>query len=149
MSKGSVLTPFIRGCLGNAYFAQFLCWIRHLILKIRAVFLRLNVSSASNLKKLSNSQTASQTWSISTGFACRKIISLFCIRKATQIQKKCSGLKKDCLMMYHRVYQKSKQLCKPLLYISIYNYVCCFGFKIRSFSTTRSKQDSENALFLY
>ena len=50
----------LRACLKIAYFAQFLCWLKNLILEILNVFLRLNSSSALNLNKLSNFQTASK-----------------------------------------------------------------------------------------
>jgi hypothetical protein len=54
-----VSKPALRGCLKMTYFTQFLCCQKNLILKIRRVFLRLNSSSALNLNKLSNFQTAS------------------------------------------------------------------------------------------
>ena len=50
----------LRGCLKIAYFTQFLCCQKNLILKILDVFLWLNSSSALNLNKLSNFQTASE-----------------------------------------------------------------------------------------
>jgi hypothetical protein len=52
------IKPF-RGCLKITYFTQFRCCQKNLILKILDVFLRLNSSSALNLNKLSNFQTAS------------------------------------------------------------------------------------------
>ena len=51
--------PFLRACLKIAYFAQFRCWLKNLILKILNVFLRLNFSTALNFNKLSNFQTGS------------------------------------------------------------------------------------------
>jgi hypothetical protein len=49
----------LRACLKITYFTQFRCCQKNLILKIIDVFLRLNSSSALNLNKLSNFQTAS------------------------------------------------------------------------------------------
>jgi hypothetical protein len=57
----AVLKPRLRGCLKITYFTQFRCCQKNLILKILDVFLRLNSSSALNLNKLSNFQTASKT----------------------------------------------------------------------------------------
>ena len=51
------MSCYLSACLKITYFAQFLCWLKNLILEIRNVFLRLNFSTALNFDKLSHFQT--------------------------------------------------------------------------------------------